>query len=795
MITDLGTIVKICTANIDGNGKIYLQSQNVIKQISLTVKDKTNKQYEFSFLVDSREVEKDFKIDSPNIWSTYAPNLYNYELKIVYEDGCETVSGAFGFRTLATDGKNITLNGTPIFIRGFIRGIKCHDHKNNCNLSEYDFYKKNLTQAKKFGFNYVRFHSTIPSETFLQVADEVGMLIHIELRPHNDEYNNLSEMLFSTRDLVPNEFVKNAIDKVYNHPSLAVYCIGNELKSLSRPERIVELGAFIKATDPTRLFVDTCAWGAKDRPNIDFDVQHMSYYFPFGEHKEMFDDIKSVHTYAKAFIDGAEVKMNVPLIAHEVCHYTSLRDFESLKAKFEKYQVEKPWWIEEEIKMIKAKGLTDNYQKLYKASRDFQGECWKTALESIRSSRILGGFHMLQFSDTDVYENSNGVVDCFDDINYVTPEFFNTFNGDEILLTELGYRQFVAGETVNLPIKYSNFGEKKDVLATLYYEFKSQDGEVYESGKFTDINVSSRGLYEVCNINFSMPKINKSKECVLAVKLEGENGTLAKNQWKVWVYCAQAPITYKEFVNYEKDGVVITDNVEKCFDDLANGKKVCLIYRSDWTRHVKNKTMKAPKYAFKACWNRFKPVIWDRGTNFGGLCDSELLNKHGFCSNEFYDFNYCKITEDCDKIVLDDFPVKVKSIVSGTDKNVRDRFDAYTYAFNLPELQYDRTLRDFSYLFEVGVDSGKLLVLGMNMLGLDENEPSTLSMAHFIINYMNSSDFNPDSAMKLFDLKGYMIECAKAPVKERMMTQFWALDDTPVESKEYWKESEEYLKS
>lgn len=38
-----------------------------------------------------------------------------------------------------------------------------------------------------------------------------------------------------------------------------------------------------------------------------------------------------------------------------------------------------------------------------------------------------------------------------------------------------------------------------------------------------------------------------------------------------------------------------------------------------------------------------------------------------------------------------------------------------------------------------------------------------------------------------------MEKCASSPVKERMMTQFWELDDAPVESPSFWKESREYL--
>ena len=220
---------------------------------------------------------------------------------------------------------------------------------------------------------------------------------------------------------------------------------------------------------------------------------------------------------------------------------------------------------------------------------------------------------------------------------------------------------------------------------------------------------------------------------------------------------------------------------------------MCLVYRSDWTRHVAHKDMQPPRYAFEATWNRFKPVIWDRGTNYGGLCEDALLQKYGFAGGRYYDFNYSVLTEDCDKIVLDRFPVPVRSLITGIDKNVRDRFDAGKDYFNEKELMYDRTLRRFSYLFEVGAGRGSLLVCGLNLTGLDENEPSSSAAADFLLRYLFSEDFHPKTTISLEALEKYLSDCAKRPVKERMMTQFWQLDDAPVESKQYWKESQQYL--
>ena len=290
-----------------------------------------------------------------------------------------------------------------------------------------------------------------------------------------------------------------------------------------------------------------------------------------------------------------------------------------------------------------------------------------------------------------------------------------------------------------------------------------------------------------------MPKVEKSEEFRLQLRLSFNEKTYAENEWKIWIYQRAEKIGYQDFVSYEEDGLMVTSDIEKAFNGLKEGKKICLVYRSEWTRHVANKGQKQPKYAFKATWNRFKPVIWDRGTNYGGLCENNLLEKYGFASGRYYDFNYNAISEDCDKIILDDFPVKVHNIISGIDKSCRDRFDAYKGSFNLPELMYDRTLRDFSYLFDLRVGAGKLLVCGLNLTGLDNEEPSAQAMAKFILEYMTSDEFNPTNGISVEELSAYMQECAKRPVKERMMTQFWELDDAPVESPQFWKDSRAYL--
>ena len=175
----------------------------------------------------------------------------------------------------------------------------------------------------------------------------------------------------------------------------------------------------------------------------------------------------------------------------------------------------------------------------------------------------------------------------------------------------------------------------------------------------------------------------------------------------------------------------------------------------------------------------------------GAKDDKEILNKYGFVTDGQLNFQYYDLINDSDKINLDDFPVEVKSIVSCFDKSSRDRFDATK--FRLPELMYDRTMRHFSYVFELKVGKGRLLVTGFNFT--DMKKPAVKSMFNTLINYCKSSDFAPEAELSVEALKSYLEKVAQSgPNKEGMMTQYWQLDAEPVESMQYWEESERYLR-
>jgi len=77
--------------------------------------------------------------------------------------------------------------------------------------TDVDWYREHLKRMKQVGFNWVRCHTWVPGEPFLQAADELGVLIQVE-PPVGYSLDQWNEILTACR----------------RHPSVAIYCCGNE---------------------------------------------------------------------------------------------------------------------------------------------------------------------------------------------------------------------------------------------------------------------------------------------------------------------------------------------------------------------------------------------------------------------------------------------------------------------------------------------------------------------------------------------------------------------------------------
>jgi hypothetical protein len=77
---------------------------------------------------------------------------------------------------------------------------------------------------------------------------------------------------------------------------------------------------------------------------------------------------------------------------------------------------------------------------------------------------------------------------------------------------------------------------------------------------------------------------------------------------------------------------------------------------------------------------------------------------------------------------------------------------------------------------------------------LNRGVPEAAAMFESLVRYVRGSAFKPAAKMTVKALRDYLVAKGKAPrVRERKMTQYWQLNEEPLESAKYWREANEYI--
>ena len=179
----------------------------------------------------------------PQLWSPENPKLYKVEIQL----GDETLSDEIGFRTIETRGKQILLNGEPIFLKG----ISIHEEKPNgggrANSTE-DAHTL-LSWAKELGCNYVRLAHYPHNEYAVREAERMGILVWSEIPVYwTIAWSNPATYANARRQL------SDMIARDQNRANVIIWSIANETPhSAKRDAFLGKLAKHARELDPTRL--------------------------------------------------------------------------------------------------------------------------------------------------------------------------------------------------------------------------------------------------------------------------------------------------------------------------------------------------------------------------------------------------------------------------------------------------------------------------------------------------------------------------------------------------------------
>ncbi len=192
-------------------------------------------------------------IPNTKLWSAEEPNLYT--VKVTLEKNGEildTASIRTGVRSLAWDSqKGLQVNGKTVKLRG---GCIHHDHGplGACFYRKAEY--RRVKTLKDLGYNAIRYSHNPANRGFLEICDELGMYV---LDETFDQWK-LPQSDFDYAIHFDKEWqkdVKALIRKDFSHPSVIMYCIGNEITDTGLPHGALlaqAINGLFKALDPTR---------------------------------------------------------------------------------------------------------------------------------------------------------------------------------------------------------------------------------------------------------------------------------------------------------------------------------------------------------------------------------------------------------------------------------------------------------------------------------------------------------------------------------------------------------------
>lgn len=179
----------------------------------------------------------------PRLWSPDDPFLYDVTLRA----GADCVEDEIGFRTIRTRGREILLNGEPVFLKG----ISIHEEapfRSGRICSE----EENLTLlnwAKELGCNFIRLAHYPHNEKMVRMAEKMGLMVWSEIPvywtiqwEHAATYANAHNQLMEM------------IDRDQNRAAVIIWSIANETpQGEARDRFLASLSGSAREKDDTRL--------------------------------------------------------------------------------------------------------------------------------------------------------------------------------------------------------------------------------------------------------------------------------------------------------------------------------------------------------------------------------------------------------------------------------------------------------------------------------------------------------------------------------------------------------------
>jgi beta-galactosidase len=638
-------------------------------------------------------------------WDEFHPVLQHLTLRLIGEQADDRRELTYGVRALKTEGNQFVLNGRPVLFRGT-------HHGGDFPLTGFPptdvaYWKRIIRICQAWGLNHMRFHSWCPPDAAFAAADELGFYLQPEAGMWNEisPGSDMEKMMYAETERM--------IRAYGNHPSFMLLSPSNEPAGRWK-EALPKWVERFRREDPRKLYTTGTGWSLIDTPGPVSGADYLAVH-RIGPNMLRRESGWFGRDYRQS-LSG----VNVPVLSHEIGQWCAYPDYDVIN-KFTGYM--RPGNYEIFRDSLAAHDLTAKNKDFAWASGRFQMACYKEEIEANLRTPGLSGFQLLDLHD---YLGQGtalvGLLDAFwETKGYVAAEEFRRFCGTTVPLARLQSRVFTTADAFAVEAEIAHFGAQPIVGAVATWQIKDSRNFRIAGGQFAARTIPLGKNIPLGSILVDLAKLTAPARYRLVI---GLRGTLIENSWDFWLY----PPHRQDF---PQGDILVTDSWNLAEARLSDGGKVLLRARPEQLSWAS-----PPLDTLPIFWNGLMTPSWKR--MLGLWIDARHPALVAFPTEANSDWQWTQVMQGMRAINMDSLPKQLQPMVQPID-------------------DWNRNHR-LGLIFECRIGPGRLMVCSANLDSSPAAPPVALQLRRSLIEYMNSTRFQPKVAASVQDLRGLFFD-------------------------------------
>ncbi len=705
------------------------------------------RQADFLYIATLALVKNDPLLDE------FSPIVCNLSIQLKESEDCYQTS--FALTDFHTEGKHFYNHEKQVFLRGKHDGMIFP--LTGAAPMDVEGWLHVMGIAKSYGINHYRFHTCCPPEAAFVAADLLGIYLSPELpfwgttqAPNEEGYDPKAQGYLIAEG-------KRILDTFGNHPSFAMFSLGNEL--WGNPQRLGEILAYYKQEEKRILFTQGCnnfqhwplvideddfyvgvrlsknrlirgsyatcdiplGFVQTERPNTvhsyDTIIAPDTALLPCSEDCPTEIEIQYGTGVKKVQISQSTEGLSpeIPIVTHEIGQYCTFPNFGEIAKYTGVLQARNFEVFKERLEEQDMLSLAGDF---FLCSGKLAVQCYKYELEAALRSSHISGFQILDIQDFSGQGTALvGILDAFmDSKGLVTEEEWKEFCSETVVLALLDRFVFASGQRIDIPIQirhHANVGIRAPLSCVL-----SCGEEILSESQF-EIDIDAQGLFAVGTLSLALPHTDTAMVLSLSLCMDD-----VKNHYTLYLYPNQE-------ISTPPEGVLVSSDLDEVLEGLSAGKRVLYL-----PQEIPNKIEGFYCTEFW-CYPMFRGIAESMGKPLPVGTMGLLISEHhaalsSFPTEKWSTPQWYDIVSHSDLAILDGTPIQpIVQMIDNFERNHK-----------------------LGLLFECRVDSGTLLVCTARLSEIaDRVEVKQLQKSLFA--YVQSEEFCPQCLIDVATVRSW----------------------------------------